>query len=273
MASVDVYGRTQELDAAALDAIVTRLEARGKQAIFAKMINEYLDRLPLASIGPVLDFGCGTGVAARAIAARPDFRGQIVGIDISPVLVEAARRLSREEGVVRINYQVGDTHSLDLPDASFDAVVAHTLVSHVGDPCAVLKEAARLVPSGGWIVVFDGDYASLTLGSEDQDYGARMDAAIIKSIVANPRVMRSMPRLLRGAGLDLVTSMPYVITEIGKADFWAGLLNSLPVLLPKAGIVGAQEAQAFVDAQFKASADGTFFGSSNFYTYIARRSA
>jgi hypothetical protein len=50
-------------------------------------------------------------------------------------------------------------------------------------------------------------------------------------------------------------------------------LNSLPVLLPKAGIVSAQEAQAFVDGQFKASADGTFFGSSNFYTYIARRSA
>jgi len=272
MASVDVYGRTQELDATTLDAIVTRLEARGKQAIFAKMINEYLDRLPLASIGRVLDLGCGTGVAARAIAARPDFRGHVLGIDIGPALVEAARRLS-EESVVRIDYLIGDTHSLDLPDASFDAVIAHTLLSHVGDPFAVLKEAARLVPSGGWIVVFDGDYASFTFGTEDQDYGARMDAAIIKSIVANPRVMRSMPRLLRGAGLDLVASIPYVLTEIGEADFWAGLLNSLPVLLPKAGIVGAQEAQAFVDAQFKASADGTFFGSSNFYTYIAQRSA
>jgi ubiquinone/menaquinone biosynthesis C-methylase UbiE len=270
---MDVYGRRQELDATTLDAIVTRLEARGKQAIFAKMI-------------PSILIGCHSRRSGRCwilAAVQASWPGRLLpgrtsearsrGIDISPVLVEAARRLSREEGVLRINYPVGDTHSLDLPDASFEAVIAHTLVSHVGDPCAVLKEAARLVPSGGWIVAFYGDYASLTLGSEDQDYGARMDAAIIKSIVANPRVMRSMSRLLRGAGLDLVAAIPYVVAEVGKADFWAGLLNSLPVLLPKAGLVGAQEAQAFVDAQFKASADGTFFGSSNFYTYIARRSA
>jgi hypothetical protein len=109
------------------------------------------------------------------------------------------------------------------------------LVGHVGDPVAVLKEAARLVTSGGWIVVFDGDYASLTLGTEDPDYGARMDAAIIKSIVANPRVMRSMPRLLRGARLDLVSSIPYVVADVGKADFWAGSIELASRAFAKGG--------------------------------------
>jgi ubiquinone/menaquinone biosynthesis C-methylase UbiE len=272
MASVDVYGRTEELDAATLNAIITRLESRAQQPVFARMIDDYLSRLPLASMATVLDLGCGTGVAARASARRPEFRGEIVGIDISPALIEAARRLSAAEGVGgRIDYRVGDTHALDLADGSFNAVIAHTLVSHVRDPPSVLKEAARLVVPGGWVVVFDGDYASLTLGTKDPEYGAHMDAAIIKTIVTNPRVMRSMPGLLRDAGLELAGSLSYVVTEIGKADFWGGLLKSLRVLLPKAGIVSDEEAQAFVDAQCQASDEGTFFGSSNYLTYIARR--
>jgi ubiquinone/menaquinone biosynthesis C-methylase UbiE len=274
MASVDVYGRTQELDKATLDAIVTRLEYRAKQPVFIRILDEYLDRLSLTSIHNLLDLGCGTGFAARTIAQRSEFQGRITGIDISPGLIEAARRLSQEEVVSdRIEYHVGDTHSLDLADASFDAVIAHTLVSHVADPFAVIKEATRIVRPDGWVVIFDGDYASLTLGTEDPDYGRRMDEAIIKSMVANPRIMRSMPLLLRRAGLELVASMAYVVSEVGKAEFWAGLLNSLRVLLPKAGIVSLEETTAFVDAQFKASDEGTFFGSSNFYTYLAKRPA
>jgi ubiquinone/menaquinone biosynthesis C-methylase UbiE len=168
---------------------------------------------------------------------------------------------------------VGDTRCLDLTDATFDAIIAHTLVSHVGDPLAVLTEVTRIVRPDGWAVIFDGDYTSLTLTTGDLEYGKRMEEAIINSLAANPRVMRDMPRLLRRAGLDLVTSMSYVVAEVGKADYWAALLNSLRVLLPKAGLITTEEVQAFVDAQFKASEDGTFFGAGNFYTYVAKRPA
>jgi ubiquinone/menaquinone biosynthesis C-methylase UbiE len=148
-----------------------------------------------------------------------------------------ARRLSEDEGIAeRTDYRVGDTRCLDLTDATFDAIIAHTLVSHVGDPLAVLTEVTRIVRPDGWAVIFDGDYTSLTLTTGDLEYGKRMEEAIINSLAANPRVMRDMPRLLRRAGLDLVTSMPYVVAEVGKADYWAALLNSLRVLLPKAGV-------------------------------------
>lgn len=59
-----------------------------------------------------------------------------------------------------IEFRVGDVHGLGFADASFDAVIAHTLLSHVTDPLAVLKEAARLVQLEGPVVIFDGDYAS-----------------------------------------------------------------------------------------------------------------
>jgi len=270
----DVYSRTNELDVQTLNAVVDRLEYRAKQPIFRKILEEYLDRIDPSTLRDVLDMGCGTGFVARQLAQRKDFHGRVLGVDLSPHLVEAATRLSREEGLSeKVRFSVGDTRSLDLADAGFDAVLPHTLVSHVYDAAAVIREAARVVRPGGVVVVFDGDYGSLTVAADDPEEGAEMGAAIIAGVCASPRVMRSMPRLLQKSGLQLESSMAYVLAEIGHADYWAGMLNSLPVLLPKAGLVDQAKAQAFVTAQRKASEEGTFFCAANFYTFIARRPA
>ena len=101
----------------------------------------------------MLDLGCGTGVVTRAIAARDGFTGTVTGIDQSPDFIAAARRLAAEDGVGdRVEFVVGDAHALDLPAASFDAVVAHTLVSHVRDPLAVLAQGRRgwSAPAAPW---------------------------------------------------------------------------------------------------------------------------
>ena len=89
-------------------------------------------------------------------------------MDQSPILIAAARRLAAEEGGdQRIEFRVGDVHHLDLGESSFDAVIAHTLLSHVADSLVVLKDAARVVRPGGNVVIFDGDFASLTFAHPD----------------------------------------------------------------------------------------------------------
>jgi SAM-dependent methyltransferase len=189
----DVYSRTNELDAQTLDVVVDRLEYRATQPIFLKILAEYLDRIGPHTLKDVLDMGCGTGFVARQLGQRKHFHGRVLGVDLSPHLVEAATRLSREEGLSeKVRFSVGDTRSIDLPDASFDAVLPHTLVSHVYDAAAVIREAARVVRPGGVVVVFDGDYGSLTVGTDDPVEGAKMDAAIIASVCASPRVMRAI---------------------------------------------------------------------------------
>lgn len=272
MQAIDIYSRTHELDPQTLDAVVARLEYRAQQPIFIQILAEYIDQIDPGSLGAVLDMGCGTGFVSRYLVRRPDFHGRVLGLDLSPHLVAVAARLTEEEGLAHaVEYRVGDSRSLDLAAASFDAVLPHTLVSHVYDPTAVIGEAARVVKPGGVVVVFDGDYGSLTVGTDDPEEGVRMDAAIIASVCASPRVMRTMPRILHRAGLTLEASMAYVLAEIGQSDYWAGMLNSLPVLLPKAGLVDAETARSFVEAQQEALANRTFFCSANFYTYIARR--
>jgi ubiquinone/menaquinone biosynthesis C-methylase UbiE len=267
MPLLDVYGRTHELDSKSIDTIATRLEARRGSTKYMGMLQEYLEAIDLAAAHSILALGCGTGVEVREILRRPDFRGRVTAIDISADLVERGKGLAEQEGVAgRIEWLVGDAQELRLSDGAFDLVLAHTLVSHVPDPKRVVEQAARVVRPGGTIVIFDGDYATMTFGVDRE-----MDERIISGIIANPRVMRAMPRLLREVGLKLVDSRGWVLTEIGRADFFLGSLQSFPVLLPKAGVATHEEVQAFVSRQLRASEDGTFFAGYNFYAMIAER--
>jgi ubiquinone/menaquinone biosynthesis C-methylase UbiE len=269
----DPYGRTFQMDDQTLAAIAARLEARGKHPFFARVIGDYMDALGLSGPEAILDLGCGTGVAARAIARRPEAKGPaITAIDISAHLVELGRKLADGEGLAgRIDFRVGDAHGLGLPEGGFDAVVMHTLVSHVADPATVLAEGRRLLRPGGRLVVFDGDYASFTMATDAPDGGAETDHVLHGALFAELRVMRAMPRLLAEGGFGLEWSRAYVMADIGRAEFWAPTIASLRVLLPKAGAMPEAEAAAFADALERSSAQGRFFAASNFYTYLARR--
>lgn len=272
MTSIDPFGRTDKLDDNMLAALVTRFEARGKNPQFSKMLSDYLDAMSIPPAARVLDMGCGTGLAARAIARREAFSGHITGVDLSPYLVAAARRLASEERLAEhLEFLAGDVRTLNFADGSFDAVVAHTLLSHVEDPLAVLKEAARVVRPGGIMGIFDGDYASLTFDHPDPVKGKAYEEALISALVTNPRVMRQLPRLLQAAGLELVASESYVLSEIGKADFWASAIDAYRKLVAKAGVMTERDANAWAAALQGDSDAGIFFGSSNYYAYVARR--
>ena len=272
MSTFDVYGMTDRLSPAIADVIVARLEARGKHPFFQKMMHDYLDAMDIDSAATVLDLGCGTGVGSRAIACRAGFKGAITGIDLSAYLVEVAERLATEQNVEDcVTFCSGDTRSLDLENQSFDAVVAHTLVSHVDDPLAVLKEAARVVRPGSLIGIFDGDYASMTFSHEDPTEGRKYEDAIHAAIITNPRGMRDMPRLLGEAKLELVKTFAYVLAEVGKADFWMPAIESFRKLVPQSGMLSSEEINYWADARLRDSENGTFFGASNYYGYVARR--
>jgi ubiquinone/menaquinone biosynthesis C-methylase UbiE len=272
MTSTDPFGRTDTLDDGMLAALATRFEARGKHPQFSNMLRDYLDAMSIASAATVLDMGCGTGLVARVIAQRAGFSGRITGIDLSPYLVAAAKRLATEEGLAeRLEFRAGDVRRLDFADETFDALVAHTLLSHVDDPLLVLNEAARVVKPGGMIGIFDGDYASLTFDQADPWKGKADDETLVSALVANPRIMRQLPRLLRAAGLELIASFSYVLSEIGTANFWASAIEAYRKLVAKAGAMAEDEADTWAAALRGDSDAGIFFGSCNYYAYVARR--
>jgi SAM-dependent methyltransferase len=274
MGARDAFRFINDLDEATVGAIADRLEFRGRDPTFTQWRETYLDRLALAPSAQVLDLGCGTGVVTRGIAARAGFTGQIVGLDHSPRLIEEARRLAAEEDAANgVTFEVGDVEALPFADANFDAVVAHTTISHVGDPLAMLKEAARVVRPSGRIAVFDGDYASWTFDHPDSTFAKAMDEALIAAVVNNPRVLREMPRLLQQVGLEREDLLAWVYADVGAGSFYRSAIEAYAPLVVRSGLQPADKVDEWLTHQRWAMAEGVFFGACNYYAYVVRRAA
>lgn len=272
MTARDAMEFMNEQDEATLQRFVERLEFRGRDPKFVAYRDAYVAKMGLAPTAQVLEVGCGTGVVTRALASRDGFSGRVTGVEQSPALVEVAQRLAAEEGVgERTEFRVGDAHALELADASVDAVVLHTTMSHVTDPLTVVEEAARVLRPGGSFAAFDGDYASWTFGHGDHALAQEMEAALLAAVVSKPRVMRDMPRLLRDAGLRLVDVDAHVYAEVGHSAFFLGAAESYAPLIAREGLVPGERVEAWLGELRRASEDGVFFAACNYYAYIATR--
>ncbi|MEV0992677.1 methyltransferase domain-containing protein [Streptomyces sp. NPDC049949] len=99
----------------------------------------------------VLDAGCGTGRALPALRAAVGPAGTVLGADLTPQMLAAARRAGRDgQGALLL----ADVARLPLRDGVLDAVFAAGLVAHLPDPEANLRELARVVRPGGLLALF-----------------------------------------------------------------------------------------------------------------------
>ncbi len=101
----------------------------------------------------VIELGCGPGMAIAALATRA-FRGLVVGVDHSQVMIRQARRRNRaviRAGRVRLIHT--PVESLSISDGPFDAALAVNTVGMWPDPTARLRELARLLRPGGRIAL------------------------------------------------------------------------------------------------------------------------
>jgi SAM-dependent methyltransferase len=113
----------------------------------------------------VLDVGCGPGSITLGLAelVAP---GRVVGIDVQPSQVEQARGLARERGAANAAFEVADVYRLPFASGAFDAVFAHGVLMHLGEPVRALTELRRVLRAGG------------VLGLRDPDLGAVLHAPI-----------------------------------------------------------------------------------------------
>jgi SAM-dependent methyltransferase len=110
---------------------------------------ELLHRLAsrVQGMGPICDLGCGPGQVARYLNACG---AQVVGIDLSPMLVERARTLNPG-----IEFQQGDMRSLDIEDGAWAGIAAFYSIIHIPRPevAAVLGELKRVLRPGGLLLL------------------------------------------------------------------------------------------------------------------------
>ncbi|MBQ1088565.1 class I SAM-dependent methyltransferase [Streptomyces sp. B93] len=107
--------------------------------------------LGLREGGRVLDAGCGTGRALPPLRAAVGPSGVVLGADLTPAMLAAAREAGRDqEGQLLL----ADVAALPLRSRSLDAVFAAGLIAHLARPEENLRELARVVRPDGTLALF-----------------------------------------------------------------------------------------------------------------------
>jgi ubiquinone/menaquinone biosynthesis C-methylase UbiE len=159
-----------------------------------------------------LDIATGTGFTAFAIAARCR---RVIGLDLTPGMIREARRLAGERGIRNLLFCLGDADALPFADGAFDLVTCRFASHHFPDLPRALSEMARVVRSGGRVVVED------TCAPEAREMAALMNEWELMrdpSHIANQPPSR-LRALLEASGLAVeATAMSKVPQEF---DDWA----------------------------------------------------
>ncbi len=115
---------------------------------FRPWTEELLDRAKPQPGERVLDAACGTGIVARMVAQRTNGQARVVGLDVSPAMLEVARSAAAREGA-EIAWHEGSAESLPFPDASFDLVVVQQGLQFFRDKAGATRELSRVLGAGG----------------------------------------------------------------------------------------------------------------------------
>ena len=151
----------------------------------------------------------------------------------------------------------------------FDAVVMHTLLSHVPEPASVLVEVKRILKNDGKLIVFDADHAGTTYGQPDYEAGRRIDHLLTSAIATHPDICRQLPRLLKESGYELLHHESDILSECGKGDYWLSSVRGFARLIPTIGALSREQAASWVEHMLSSHDNNTFFASGAFYTFHA----
>jgi SAM-dependent methyltransferase len=155
-----------------------------------------------ASLRPgetVVDLGCGGGLDVLLAAARVGPAGKAVGVDMTPEMVDLARRNAARARLANAEFHLSTIDKLPLPDGSVDCVISNCVINLAPDKRAVFREMFRVLKPGGRVAVSD-----IALKKPLPDELAR-DMAAYVGCIAGAAPLESYERDLRGAGFEAVS--------------------------------------------------------------------
>jgi SAM-dependent methyltransferase len=142
----------------------------------------------------VVDLGCGGGLDVFLAAAKVGPTGKAIGIDMTPEMIERARRNADRQGLANVEFHLATIDRLPLADGVVDCVISNCVINLAPDKGAVFREVFRVLKPGGRLAVSD-----IALKKPLPDELARDVLAYI-GCIAGAVLIEDYERTLREAG-------------------------------------------------------------------------
>lgn len=151
----------------------------------------------------VLDLGCGGGFDAFIAAREVGSSGRIIGVDMTPAMIDRARRnavqFTRETGLDTVEFRLGEIEHLPVADASVDVVISNCVINLSDDKSQVWREIARVLKSSGRAAISD---LALVQPLPEK---VKTSVEALVGCIAGAALINDTERMIREAGLNVTS--------------------------------------------------------------------
>jgi SAM-dependent methyltransferase len=153
----------------------------------------------LAQGETVLDLGSGAGIDVFLAAQQVGEAGRVIGVDMTPEMLQRARENAAKHGIENVEFRQGDIEAMPVDDASVDVVISNCVINLAPDKKQVYSEMNRVLRPGGRFIVSD----MVTYGSVPES--VRKDLELWAGCVAGALDRQEYLSIIADAGFDRVT--------------------------------------------------------------------
>lgn len=146
----------------------------------------------------VLDLGSGAGFDAFLAARQVGAGGSVIGVDMTPEMVDRARANAATTTLTQVEFRLGQIEQLPVDDASIDVVMSNCVINLAPDKPAVFREAFRVLAPGGRLAISD------IVAIRELPGRIRSSKAAYTGCVAGAALVSEIEHMLADAGFENV---------------------------------------------------------------------
>jgi SAM-dependent methyltransferase len=150
----------------------------------------------------VLDLGSGAGFDCFLASRQVGEAGLVIGVDMTPEMVEKAREHAKAEAYSNVEFRLGDIERLPVSDASVDVIISNCVINLSPDKRNVFREAFRVLKPGGRLAISD------VIATAPLPESIRNDLALYSSCMGGALTIAELETMLRESGFHAIRIQP-----------------------------------------------------------------